>query len=181
MTNILLIALALALDAFGVALGLGCGNRLSLEQKTKLIFSFGFFQFLFVLVGALLGSYIDANFFSISDYLSGVIILVLGFFLLKEGYENDEACSTINLSNWMYIVLGIGVSIDALGVGFSVFYKLDYLSIFYDSIIVGVIALSLTLLSLTIVEYIKCFSFIRKYADYLGGLILVIFGIKMMM
>ena len=179
MQHILLIALALALDAFGVALGLGCGNILLRKQKIALITSFGFFQFSLAFIGAIFGSYIDNNFFEISNYLSGAVILFIGLLLLKEGYERDEVCTYITFSLYSYIVFGVSVSIDALGVGFSLMNSLSFNSIFINSLIIGLISLIMTAIAFVIVRFIKHLELVEKYADYIGGLILVIFGLNM--
>lgn len=179
MVNITLIAIALALDAFGVALGIGCGQPLDLRERSSIIFSFGFFQFGFAFIGAILGSYINNNLFNITGYVSGIIILGIGILLLKEGYENqdEETCRT--LSFWTFIILGISVSIDALGVGFSLLYKLDLSLLVANSIYIGLISSILTFLSLFLVKYIRNINIVEKYADFIGGGILIIFGLKM--
>lgn len=179
MTNIIFIAVALALDAFGVALGIACGTELKRGEKVGIIISFAFFQFLFAFLGAGLGSYIDSNLFNITGYISGMIILIIGFLLLWEGYKEDEACIYVNLELWTYIVLGVSVSIDALGVGFSVLYPLNLLLTFSNTLVIGIIAAVLTIFSFVLVNYIKNFIIVEKYADYIGGLVLVLFGLKM--
>ncbi len=179
MTNIIFIAIALALDAFAVALGIGCGNTLRRKEKGLIILSFGFFQGLFAVIGAQLGNYIDSNIFNIGNYIGGAIILLIGILFLKEGYESDDACIYTEFSPLTYIILGISVSIDALGVGFSVLYNLDLLAVVNNGIIIAVITSALTLLSLIIVNYVRNFGFFEKYANYLGGVILVVFGLNM--
>ena len=179
MFNVILLGVALGFDAFGVALGLGCGNRLVRRQKLALIFSFGFFQFLLTLSGAFLGNYINNNFFEISNLVSGVIILFIGFLLLKEGYEREEVCTYVSLTVFSYVVLGISVSIDALGVGFSFLYNLSYLVLLNQSLIIGLASIVMTAAALVIVPYIKKLEIMEKYADYIGGIILIIFGINM--
>lgn len=181
MTNIILIAIALALDAFAVALGLGCGSRLRAKEKFLIVLSFGFFQGLFAIFGAQLGRYINSNIFDFGNYIGGAIILIIGILFLKEGYENQEACVYMEFSPWTYIVLGVSVSIDAFGVGFSVLYNLDIIPILSNGTTIAVITAILTAVSLMIVNYIKNFAIIEKYANYLGGIILVIFGINMLM
>ena len=180
MMQTVLIAVALALDAFGVALGLGCSQRLKMREKASIILSFGVFQFLFSFIGAVLGNYINSNFFNITGVVSGVIILLLGILLLKEGFEHKEEDERKNFSLWTYVLLGISVSIDALGVGFSVLYKLNIAEIAWNAVIIGVIASGLTTVSFVVSNYIRNFSIVEKYADYLGGIILIIFGLKMM-
>ncbi|MGM0501861.1 MAG: manganese efflux pump MntP family protein [Bacillota bacterium] len=181
MTNIVLIAVALALDAFGVALGIGCGAEMKEKEKVGIILSFGFFQFLFAFLGAGLGNYIDQYIFSITGYISGGIVLLIGLLLLREGYKNDEACRYKNIRFWTYIVLGISVSIDALGIGFSVLYYLDAAVIMTNTVVIGVITAVLTWFSFMIVDYIKNLIIVEKYADYIGGIVLVLFGLNMIL
>lgn len=173
------IGFALALDAFGVSLGLGCGNRLVLKQKIAIIFSFGFFQFFLAWLGAEIGFFVSNNFFKISNQFSGIIILFIGLFLLKEGYEKEESCTYVSFSLLTYIIMGVSVSIDALGVGFSLLFKLSEIKIFLNSLVVGLITSLLTMISFILVHYIKSFKTVEKYADYIGGIILVIFGLNM--
>ncbi|MGM0548180.1 manganese efflux pump [Halanaerobium praevalens] len=170
----------MAFDAAGVTMAIGCGTKTNLKEKLEIIFSFGFFQFAFALFGGIIGNYIDANFFRISNYFSGTIIIFLGFILLREGYKNGEECIYRKLNFWTLIVLGISVSIDALGAGFSLLFKLNYLLILKDSFIIGLIAALMTFAAFKIINYIKCIALVEKYADYLGGIILILIGINIL-
>lgn len=177
--RIFIFGLALSLDAFGVAMGVGCGKRLNLKEEVSIIFSFAFFQYLFGFLGGILGNFIDSNVFNISEFVSGLIILLLGILILEEGYKNKEECIYCNLNFWKYVVLGISVSIDALGVGFSILFKYSIYTLFINSLIIGAITMSLTFLSLKIIKYIRNFGFVEKYSAYIGGLILIVFGLTM--
>ncbi|MGM0603351.1 MAG: manganese efflux pump MntP family protein [Bacillota bacterium] len=177
--NIYLIALALALDAFGVSMGIGCGTYPSTEDKLKIIFSFGFFQFLFAFLGALLGYFINQNFFRISDFLSGSIILILGILFFYEGFKDDEDCIYKNLTLITTAVLGISVSIDALGAGFSLFYNLSTVIMLQKTVIIGIVASAVTAAAFKLVEFVKHISLIERYADFIGGTILIIMGLNM--
>jgi putative Mn2+ efflux pump MntP len=179
--KIFIFGLALSFDAFGVALGIGCGKRLNLKETASIIFSFAFFQYLFAFLGGIVGNLINSNLFNISGFFSGAVIILLGILLLKEGYENDEDCVYYDLDFWKYIVLGISVSIDALGVGFSVLFKYPISTLIINSIIIGIITLVVTLFSLKIVKFIRNFTLVEKYSAYMGGLILIIFGLKMLL
>jgi putative Mn2+ efflux pump MntP len=176
--NILLVALALALDAAGVTMAIGCGTRTNLKEKFEVVFSFGFFQFFFALTGGLAGNYIDQNFFTISNYFSGTVIFLLGIFLIREGYKNGEECIYRQLSFWTVAVLGISVSIDALGAGFSLLFSLDYSMMFQDALIIGLIASVVTTAAFKIVHHIKHIALVEKYADYVGGFILLLIGLN---
>jgi putative Mn2+ efflux pump MntP len=168
----------LALDAAGVTMAIGCGTKTDLWDKFKVILSFGIFQFVFALLGGLIGNYINYNLFAISNYFSGTVIFLLGMFLVKEGYKNGEECIYRQLNNWTVVILGISVSIDALGVGFSLLFKWNYIFIFKDAVVIGLIAALITAIAFKLVEYIKRFSLVEKYADYLGGIILILIGLN---
>lgn len=177
--SIIILGIALSLDAFGVALGLGCGTKLSIKEESSIIFSFGFFQFLFALFGALIGNFIDSNIIQISATFSGLIIVLLGIYLINEGRQIEEECIYYNLNLVKYIALGIGVSVDALGVGFSTLYSQQINMLILNSIIIGLITATLTLLSFKTVYYIRNFKVVEKYSNYIGGIILVLFGLSM--
>jgi len=178
--NIYLIALALALDAFGVSMGIGCGSNPSKEDRIKIIFSFGFFQFLFAFSGALLGHYINQNFFRISDFLSGSVILILGILFFYEGFKDDEQCIYKNLTLITIAVLGISVSIDALGAGFSLFYDLSSAVMIHKTLIIGIVASTMTAAAFKLIEYVRHIKLVEKYADFIGGTILIIMGLNSM-
>ena len=166
----------MGLDAAGVALGIGCGSKTTHKERIAVIFSFGFFQFLFALIGALVGHYIDRNFFEISNYFSGGILFLLGIYLIYEGCQNEDECLFINLNLITIAILGMSVSIDALGAGFSLLFRLSYSMMIRDSIIIGIVASVLTAFSFKVVSYIRHIELVEKYANYLGGIILITLG-----
>ena len=178
--GIIVLAIALAMDAFGVALGIGCGRPLNVREKSLVVLSFGFFQGVLTLIGALLGNFINSYLFNISGYISGIVILALGILLFKEGLEDEEECLYYKLSFWAYIMLGISVSIDALGVGFSVLSTNNLEVLTINSVIIGLIASVFTVAAVVLANYIKDLAMVEKYADYLGGVILILFGLKIL-
>jgi putative Mn2+ efflux pump MntP len=179
--EIILIAIALSLDASGVSMGIACGTKLNFKNKLSLILSYGFFQFLLALTGALLGNFINQSIIEISDITSGIIILIIGIILFREGFKKEEECIYRRLTFISIVILGISVSIDALGVGFSVLHNEMFLEMLYKSVIIGVIASIFTFLSLIIIRYLKKIIIIEKYADFIAGVILIIFGINMIL
>lgn len=179
--DIIVIAVALALDASGVSMGVACGTKLNMQNRISLILSFGFFQFLFALSGALLGNFINTKIIRISDIASGFIILIMGIILFREGFKREEECIYRRLTFWTVIILGISVSIDALGVGFSIMHKEIFLNMLNKSLIIGIIAAIFTLFSLYLIRYLKKIILVEKYSDFIAGIILIIFGINMIL
>lgn len=179
MIKVILISFALALDAFAVSIGLGCGNQLLKKQKAYIILNFGLFQALFVLLGALFGRIVNNHLFNLGNGIGGAIIIVIGLLFIREGYLNDGTCKSIKLNFLLYIILAISVSIDALGVGLSVFYGYDFSLMLGYALVVGIITSLVTATSFHICSYVKNFAIVEKYAEYTGGLILLFFGVYM--
>lgn len=172
------IALALSLDAFGVALCIGLNNQTRLVNKIGFIISFAFFQFLFSYIGAYAGFLFNTYIAAMPSIIGGMIISLVGVLMIKEGFENGGKCPLLKIK--MYFVLGVSVSIDAMVVGFTVLNNITNVVLFKDTLFIGGITLVMSTLAFIISRYLKKVEVIGRYADYIGGVILIIFGLKMM-
>lgn len=174
---IFIIGMALAMDAFGVSVGIGLNPILKRNNKIKFITSFAFFQFFFAFLGGILGHLFDTYITSIPNIVGGIVMSVLGVVMIIDGLKEKE--SDILARESTCIILGISVSIDALVIGFTTFCKLtSILLLLVDSILIGLITLLLCTIAFFLCRYIKKITFISKYANFLGGIALIIFGIK---
>ncbi len=172
------IAMALGLDAFGVGLSLGLDRRITKKLALMFVLSFGFFQYLFVFLGGIAGNLFNTYIFIIPNAIGGIIILLVGILMFKEGLSSNESLPKIEII--LVFMLGICVSIDALVVGFSSFNIFHLTKVlFKNSVIVGAVTCSLTALSFIISKHIRKVSFVKEYAELLGGVILILFGLKM--
>lgn len=178
MYDLLLISLALSLDAFGVAISVGLDKEIRFGNKLGFIISFGFFQFLFSIIGAYAGVFFNTYIAAVPKIIGGVLIAIVGALMIKEGFGNKE--EDILLSFKTYIILGISVSIDAMIIGFTVLnnIKNDILILNY-TLFIGVTTLIVSSVGFIIAKYLRKIEVVSKYADYIGGIILIIFGIKM--
>jgi manganese efflux pump family protein len=175
---ILSIAFALSLDAFGVALSIGLNRGLGYKRKILFSISFGFFQFLFALLGGLMGIVFNRLITSVPSIAGGIVIAIVGVLMIKEGFSKDE--KNMLLHSKMYIVLGISVSIDAMVLGFTILSSLHIFELTMDCLIVGITSLVVTLVAFIISRYLKKIKLVSSYAEYIGGIILIIFGLRMM-
>lgn len=175
---LLSIAVALSLDAFGVAICIGLNNQVKRNHKFLFAASFAFFQFLFSLIGAYIGLLFNTYIASIPQLIGGIVIALVGVLMIKEGYENKGECPLIKPS--MYFVLGMSVSIDAMVIGFTALSNINNVIVMIsDTVIIGLVTLIMSLTAFFVARYLKRIDAIGKYADYLGGIILILFGIKM--
>lgn len=175
--NVALIGLALSMDACGVALSIGLNCQVSNMMKFRFALSFAFFQFLFSFGGAVLGRFINSNIVALPSLIGAIAIMIVGILMIKEGMEEKDECILIRPG--MVTVLGISVSIDALVVGITALFSRGS-HIFTDGLLIGVITLILSGLAFLLTKAVSRISFISRYSDYLGGIILILFSLKMM-
>lgn len=175
---LLLISIALSLDACGIALCIGLNGKLSLKERAGFIFSFGFFQFLLSLIGALLGTVFTKYVASIPNIAGGIVIIIVGVLMVNDGRKNEGKC--ILLKKGIYFVLGISVSIDAMVIGFTVLSSFkNYGTLIGDTLIIGLVTIINSIIAFYVARYLKRIELLSKYADYIGGIILIAFGLRM--
>ncbi len=175
-----LIGLALAMDAFAVSFSIGLNRRVRLHTKLLFCISFAFFQFLFALIGGVFGILFSKYVASIPSLIGGMVVALVGVMMIKEGKEQGK--SIVLLKQRMIIILGCSVSIDALVLGFTTLNSISsYIYLFEITVLIGIITFFLCGLAYFIARYLKRIDFISKYADYIGGIILILFGIKMIL
>ncbi|WP_052221757.1 manganese efflux pump MntP family protein [Clostridium homopropionicum] len=176
--SLFIIALALALDAFGVALSLGLNPALKGKNKIMLCASFGFFQFALSFLGAYLGYLFNTYILVIPKLIGGIVIIIVGIMMLKEGMEKSN--NKVILDKKMYLILGISVSIDAAVVGFTALNNLKNIQILLlTTVFIGIVTTIICALAFIMSSYLRKINIFSKYADYVAGIILILFGLKM--
>lgn len=173
----IIIGVAVAMDAFAVSLSIGLNKSVRIYNKIIFCFSFSFFQFIFALLGGISGFLFNKYVVCIPSIVGGVIVSIVGIMMIKEGMEKKEGCFL--LQKGMYLILGISVSIDALVVGFTALNSTNLYLLIYIAMTIGVITFLFCGLAYILARSLKKVEFICKYADYIGGLVLIVFGIKM--
>ena len=177
--DILIVGVALAMDAFGITISIGLNKRVNRSKKIGFIISFALFQFLFFFSGAIMGFLFEKYITAIPNIIGGTAIGIVGTMMIKEGFEKNENEDLV-LKNIMYLILGVSVSIDAFVIGFTGFgYISSIIRIIFECSIVGFITLILCTFAFFLCRYIRKVEFISKYADFFGGVTLIIFAIKM--
>lgn len=177
--SIIIVGIALAMDAFAISISIGINQSVRRKNKVCFIISFAFFQFVMSLIGGGIGYLFNNYVASIPNLIGGIIIAVVGILMVKEGTEKKEECILTKVK--MYLILGVSVSIDALVVGFTTLNNVGSVgTLILYTIVIGIITAILCSMAYLLCRIIKKVRFIANYADYIGGIILIVFGIKMM-
>lgn len=176
--DVIIIGIALAMDAFGITLGIGLNSSINRKHKFKFILSFAFFQFLFTYLGGSLGYLFDTYVATIPSVAGGIIMCIIGILIIIDNLKEKE--SELLTKNSTCVILGISVSIDALVIGFTVFHEISSILVLcVNSILIGLITLFICTLGFFICKYIKKIKFITAYANFFAGIVLIVFGLKM--
>lgn len=180
-TTILLTAFGLAMDAFAVSITNGMLlKKVKMGDALKTGAYFGIAQAVMPLIGWLLCVKFQDY---VTTYDHWVALLLLGFIggkmifegikSRKEGCPTEDA-KTSKIDNKTLFLLAIATSIDALAVGVS--FAFLNVSIFKSVIIIGVITLILCFIGVLLGK--KCLPMLKSNAELVGGIILVLIGLK---
>lgn len=174
---VIAVSIALGMDAFSFSLALGLTgiqNRMAL----KLAIIVAVFHVFMPLIGLLAGQKLGTIFGDIATGIGAVILFWLGGKMLWGAYKGmDIATSIPSLQGIGIYALAASVSVDALGVGLS-------LGTFVTNILPAVLIMGFTAGVMTIIGIRlgrKAGTWLGNKAEALGGIILILIGIKMIL
>lgn len=181
--ELFLLGIGLAMDAFAVSVCKGLGMR-RLNKKQTLIIGlyFGGFQALMPLIGWLLGSQFQEYITSIDHWIAFILLGFIGSKMMIEAireWNEEETVDVMDapLDHKNMLVLAIATSIDALAVGIT-FAFLD------TPIIEAITIIGITTMIISIIGVVVGNFFGSRYkskAEFIGGLILVLLGLKILL
>lgn len=177
--SVFFIGLGLAMDAFAVSIAKGMSLKQEALKKYafKLAFFFGLFQAGMPVIGYFCGSRFASYIQSIDHWIAFILLSIIGINMIKESFEEKEEDQTItSISYKDIILLAIATSIDALAIGVSfAFLNVD---IIYAALIIGITTFILCVFAVFAGK--KLGTIFQKYAEILGGSILILLGIKIL-
>lgn len=181
--ELFLLGIGLAMDAFAVSVCKGLGMR-RLNKKQTLIIGlyFGGFQALMPLIGWLLGSQFQKYITSIDHWIAFILLSFIGGKMMIEAireWNEEETVDVMDapLDHKNMLGLAVATSIDALAVGIT-FAFLD------TPIIEAITIIGITTMVISIIGVVVGNFFGSRYkskAEFIGGLILVLLGLKILL
>jgi manganese efflux pump family protein len=167
--------LPLALDTFAVSAAIGVAG-IDKRQRLRLSLVFAAFEGLMPLVGFLIGSRLGNAIGGAADYIAGILLILLGLYMLVKEDEDDElqAVSQMAATHGLALIgLGISVSLDELAIGFSV--GLLGISIGVAVVLIALQAFVVTQLGVRLGARVG--EGIREGAERLAGVALLLLGV----
>jgi putative Mn2+ efflux pump MntP len=176
--EIFLIGVGLAMDAFAVA---GCKGlsmkKLELKKAIIIALYFGVFQALMPAIGFFLGVTFKDLVVNVDHWLAFTLLAFIGGSMIKESFSEESETVNDKVDFKTMSILALATSIDALAVGITfAFLKTNLL---LSVSIIGVTTFVISLLGVKIGN-----KFGSKYgskAELLGGVILILMGLKILL
>lgn len=177
------IALALAMDAFAVSLSTGvCLRQVRSAQVLRMACVFGLFQGLMPVLGWFLGLSVRAHIEGFDHWLAFGLLALVGGKMIWEGLAggaDDDSCEPRdNTQGVRLLVLAVATSIDALAVGLS-FAVLNQ-PIWLASLVIGAVCFVITALGVRLGCLAGRIAVVSRYAEVLGGSVLLFIGLKIL-
>lgn len=173
----ILIAVGLGMDTFAVGVGSGTVFEPPMRRSVfRLCFHFGLFQSLLFLAGYFAGTSIVEAMAAWDHYIALGLLLFVGVRMIWEGISRgDEEGQRVDPSRgWRLVILSVATSIDALAVGLS--FGVLAREVLFPALVIGGVSFAMTLVGILLGRRLQA-SF-GKYAEILGGLILIGIGVK---
>jgi len=174
--SLFILAVGLSMDAFAVAVCKGLAlKKITFRHALIVGLWFGGFQALMPLLGYLLAARFREAIAAYDHWIAfGLLVLIGGNMIREAIFEKEEAETDSALSFRSMLPLAVATSIDALAVGVT-FAFLDV------QIVPSVTLIGVTTLILSMIGVKMGSLFGAKYekkAEILGGVILILLGIK---
>lgn len=171
--KIAVLALALALDVFAVSVGVGVRGA-SLGAKVRIGAAFACAEIAMNLAGAGIGVVAGRLVGEIAAYAGFAALVGLGLYMVRESFGEMAGPSALDLSRGHGLfVASLAISMDSLGIGFTILYIGVPIEI--TLIAIAVASVASTTLGLTLGRWLGHYA--ERNAAFVGGAILTLTGI----
>jgi len=120
--KVVFVALSLGLDVFAVCVGVGMRGSAA-SVKVRIGAAFAFAEVAMTVLGLLLGRALGALLGDAAGYLGFAALFGIGCYMIYEARHGTEEGGGFDLSRGWGLILGaLSISLDSLGIGFSILY-----------------------------------------------------------
>ncbi len=176
--EIILISIGLAMDAFAIAICKGLAMKNGTTKKGIIVATyFGIFQAIMPFLGYTLGISFEVAIKTLDHWIAFILLVVIGLNMIKESLSKKQEEVNDDLSFKTMIILALATSIDALAVGVS--FAFLGVNIFFSILCIGIITFVISFFGVLIGN--KFGKKLKNKSELLGGIILIIMGIKILL
>lgn len=182
--ELFLLAVGLSMDAFAVSVCKGLAmKKATLKAEATCGLWFGGFQMLMPVTGFFLGSLFAEAIEAFDHWVAFGLLVIIGINMLKEALEKedesgDDPEKDADLSVRTMFLMAVATSIDALAVGISL-AMVGSVNIWLAAAFIGICTCLLSALGVKIGNVFG--SRYEKKAEFAGGVILILLGVKILL
>lgn len=177
MIELIFLAIALSMDAFAVSIGLGSKNTQALPLALKSAVYFGVFQALMPLLGFLGGKGLLGWLEGFTHWVAFLLLALIGGKMIYEALSNGIEDEITRVSHRVMLVLAIATSVDAMAAGFTL--TLLPVNPLIACAVIGLTTFCLSGLGVLVGN--TCGTWLESKAEFLGGVILIIIGLRILL
>jgi putative Mn2+ efflux pump MntP len=119
--KIAFVAISLGLDVFAVCVGVGMRGT-DRATKVRIGAAFAFAEVAMTLVGVLLGATAGKYLGDVAGYLGFLALGLVGAYMIFETFRGEDEAGFDLSSGWGLVAGAFSISLDSLGIGFSILF-----------------------------------------------------------
>jgi len=169
------------MDAFAVSVASGvCLRTVSIRQTFRLSWHFGFFQAMMPVIGWAGGIMIRSALNTYAHWVAFALLGMVALKMIRDAFEDTptETSRQDPTRGFSLVMLSVATSIDALAVGFSI--SMLKTAIWLPAAVIGLVAGGFTAAGLHLGCRIGAISCLRRFAEIIGGMVLMGIGIRIL-
>ncbi len=170
--KVVFVAASLGLDVFAVSVGVGM-RGMTTAQKIRIGLAFTAAEVSMTVIGVGLGAVAGRLIGDVAGYLGFAALVAVGAYMVFETLRESEAGGFDLSQGWGLLLGALSISLDSLGIGFSINYIGVPLAV--SLVCIAVVAASSTTLGLTIGRALGAKA--ESGAALWGGIILIATGV----
>jgi putative Mn2+ efflux pump MntP len=170
--KVVLVAISLGLDVFAVSIGVGM-RALAPGVKLRIGVAFALAEVTMVVIGAGIGRVAGALLGDIAGYIGFAALIGVGIYMVIESLRESEAGGFDLSKGWGLFLGSLSISLDSLGIGFSILFIGVPLAV--SLICIVVVSISSTTLGLTLGRLLGARA--ESAAATWGGIVLIATGV----
>ena len=176
--ELIILSVGLAMDAFAVAICKGLSMAKMSWKKACIVGAyFGIFQAGMPLIGYLLGINFQDKITNIDHWIAFILLGAIGINMIKEAIAKDNEKQNDSIKFKDMLILAVATSIDALAVGITfAFLKVNMV---LATLMIGIVTFAICVIGVKIGN--KFGDKYERKAETVGGLILILMGIKILL
>lgn len=179
--EICLVGLGLAADAFAVAMCKGVEmKKFVLKYALVIALFFGVFQAVMPLIGWAVASTFERYITAYDHWIAFGLLVILGGKMIWDSFKKDredEEEKPLNIGFKTLLLMAVATSIDALAVGVT--FAFLQVNVWVAIALIGSITFVLSFVGVVI--GVKLGDKFEKKAEFVGGLILILIGVKILL